>query len=507
MKSSIKNYWERVTWLEVAVIAAIATVLMYGMLHKMGTISSGYHFLDDHELIRLEVTYEESANALGETMAECVVGDLHWRFRPLYWVERTFVAFFFGTNMLFWNYYTAIKGIITFGLFYFFARYLKCNPIISGLFTCVVLFGTQFTPWYRSANQENTGLMLCALTLCLIAAQFYYKKYQSVVFNILIVVSAILCGLVKESFTLVMPAFAALKLMLEYEDMEKGKLIDCFKRNWWVYSIIAVTFLIHVGILLFYVGVDQVSYAGFHEETRLEEYWQGIVTTYRLFLHRYVKVAFLLLVVWIVGAGKQWKRYGGYALIGCYIMLVQLVAHAKSVMADRYLIPWIVGYAGVFVILSYKMLRHTKVLKLIAFCVLFVLLYQETLTGYAKGREYAYEGWMTSLYFQGILDKTNENDPIISAFCDEELNLSTECWMEVHGRTQVYSYKRETDELVNFVQLRGEEAVGIDWQNVKVVTCYDYQVEDMLTFLGLTDASQYSVNVNEHYAVIALQVE
>lgn len=166
------------------------------------------------------------------------------------------MAFLFGSNMLYWNCYTAIKGVITFCLLYFTARYLKCNPVISGLFTGLILYGAQFTPWYRSANQESIGLLLCALTMCLIAAQSYYKKYRSVLFNILIVISAILCGLMKESFTLLMPAFIALKFWLEYHGEPDKKFWDCIKSNWVTYGIIGMALLANIWVLLFRVGVD-----------------------------------------------------------------------------------------------------------------------------------------------------------------------------------------------------------------------------------------------------------
>lgn len=500
IKQTIKKYWENITLLEVFVVVAVATVMMLGLLYKLGTLSSGYHFLDDHELIRMEKAWEQGQTLGGMTLGS-IANDLQSRFRPLYWVERCFGAYVFGSNMLYWNYYTAVKGILAFALLYFTARFLKGTPLVSALFTGVILYGAQFTPWYRSANQENTGLLLCGLTMCLIAIQAYFGKYKSVLLNVGIVIAGILCGLMKESFTLMLPAFGLLKLWLEYKESEERTLWKCLKRNLWVYALLALAFGADIFTLLFGVGVDNVTYAGFHENTSLAEYWLGIVASYRMYLRNYIHMAVVFLVLILICARKKlWKDNWGYWLLGGYVMVSQLVAHAESGMWERYIIPWIVGYAMVFAVAAYGMLKGTKVVKWIYLAAFCMLLLQEAPTALTKGREYAYDGKMTGNFFQVVMDKTAEEDLILCAFYDEELNLSSESWLENRGRTQVCSVQLETDEFVNHVQFVGNLQADVTWQKAQVITCYDTQVDSVLT--KLENADEYSVNVNGHYAMI-----
>ena len=274
----------RVVWQDVVIAFLFGIIIVAGILCIARTIWSGYHFLDDHELIRIEQGAAQKIPLLDQ-MSGCIKNDLNQRYRPIYWVERVAGGYLMGSNLTAWNIWTAIKGVLAFALLYLGARYVKADRLISLVFPMVVMLGTQFTPWYRSANQESTGLLLCAAVLCLLAAQYAHKKYTSVAYNIPIVILVILSGLEKESFTLFMLVFPMLKLWLEYWDgcdaswvgtRRKGRLIRMLRENAAVYLCILVAFLINVYMILFRVGVDRLSYAGFHSDTGLNQYLHGI---------------------------------------------------------------------------------------------------------------------------------------------------------------------------------------------------------------------------------------
>ena len=136
-------------------------LMVAGTLIQAETITSGYHFLDDHELLRIEYSLEMDKVPLGELVLAWMKNDLWWRFRPLYWVERVVGTAIMGSDMFYWNCYKAVMGVLTFHLLYMAARYLKAKWYTGVLFAGIIMMGAQFTPWYRSANQENTGLFLC----------------------------------------------------------------------------------------------------------------------------------------------------------------------------------------------------------------------------------------------------------------------------------------------------------------------------------------------------------
>ena len=488
----------KVVWQDAVIAILFGTIIVAGILCVARTIWSGYHFLDDHELIRMEQSFSQGMS-LHDLLRAWIKNDMNQRFRPLYWIERVTGSYLMGSNLMLWNIWTAVKGILAFALLYLSARYVKAGRTVSLIFPMVIMLGTQFTPWYRSANQESTGLLLCAAVLCLIAAQYAHGRYTSPVYNIPIVILVILSGLAKESFTLFMPVFPMLKLWLEYWDgcdetwlgtRRKGRLLRLVKENLAVYLCILGAFVINVYMILFCVGVDQVSYAGFHQDTGLNQYLHGISDSLFVNMKWNTVIAGLLIFMMLlcyqlVEKCNIW-RYVSLCIILLCAMGIQLVAHAKSEMWGRYLFPYIIAYALLFVLLGNHIFRKDRFRNSIYQAVLLALLILTVPGAVREARDYAKDGEWIREYFQCILDNAGETDRIVGAFGDEELDLATECWLEVHDRPQVYS--NVNGEWKNIVQLTDALTGECSWEDVKVVTCYSYAQVYVLSLMdGVTE--------------------
>ncbi len=495
---------------ELPMVILTGILIIFGIVYKAGSLKTGYHFLDDHEIIRYAEAIRTASTSSSRLILDIIKGDLSWRFRPFYWVERILSVYFFGAEFLYWNYYIAIKGVITFCLLYFTARYLKYPRSISLLFPCVIMLGNQFTPWYRNGNQESLGLLLCAFTLLMIAMQNHYKKYRNPIYNILIVMGAILCGLSKESFTLLMPAFIALKFWLEFcqgaENFTVPALLKCFRNNMVVYLSILFAMGIHLYMIVFQVGVDNVSYAGFHKETPLLEYWQHTRFNLSVYLRSYSLLGLFLLFLALMCHSNIKKlavrKYLGETVICFYILATQLLLHAKSLMWERYIIPWIVGYALLFVLIGFRYFQNDRIQSLLFMAIIAVFVYKEASQAYSMAASYAWDGEMIQNYFQCILEHTDTDSKIICAFYDEELNLATECYLEVHDRTQAYTYSSSDYSISNLVQLRGQSSKELSWEQAAVGVCYGYQKEEIANLMGFSEESEYTAALFGNYCVI-----
>lgn len=476
-------------WLEHIVVLALAIFVVYGILLEADTLTSGYHFTDDHELIRMEQMFENGSVSLGQAVKEHVINDFRIRYRPLYWTERVTGAYLWGSQLSSWNYYTAVKGIAAFCLLYWMSRFLGYNRIISILTPCVVMLGNQFTPWFRSSNQESTGLLLASLVLCLTAAQARCRKYRAWYFNVPIAAGAILCGLVKESFTLFMPVFAGLKFWLEYwggeGEPEKGRFLRCLKSNLLTYAAILLAMLVNVWMILFRVGVDKISYAGFHRETELWVYKQGILNSLFDYTKIYTQTGIVILLLAVVCYGalnrRNAKKYAGLAVMAGGAMAVQLAAHAKSGMWERYMIPYTVAYVFLFVFAAYPFFEKDRIQRIVFYGVFLWLAWNGVSTSRAMAAAYAREGRNASLLLEEVCAQTEAEEHILCAFQDGELNLACECWLETHGRTVAYSWTNGSFD--NKVQLAGSVPEPYEMDNVRGLLCYEWQKDSMLELL------------------------
>lgn len=493
-------------------------LFVYVMLISTKTIWSGYHFADDHELVRIEYSLTHGAN-LFEQVRAYIINDLNIRYRPLYWVERVVGTAVMGSDLFAWNVYKAVMGVITFYLLYMTGYYLRQKGYISFLFAAVIMVGQQITPWYRSANQENTGLLLCAVALYLTARQYYRQRFRHIGYNLLIAAAILLCSLEKESFVLMIPAFGAMKYWLEYtarerqisvEDERKGLWLKCLGSGAVTYLIIGIGFLANLYMLLFRVGVDKLSYAGFHKDISLRTYLWGIKYSLTECISNYVWFAVMMTLVVIVccqvvDKGKL-KYYAGFGLISCYVMGTQLIAHSKSLMWERYIIPFIIGYAALFVFVGYHMLSSDKLRRRVYALVLAALVLLHLPDARERARAYAEDGELIQEYLSYILSNTSEEDQIIGAYVDGEFNLAMECWLEVHGRKKMYAYNWSTGELKDEIHLGEPNSDNADWE-AEVAVCYSSYADKVLELMGLSDSDQYLRQQYGQYAVIIRREE
>lgn len=128
--------------------------------------------------------------------------------------------------------------------------------------------------------------------------------------------------------------------------------------------------------------------------------------------------------------------------------------------------------AFLFDLLGYRIFEKDRFRSKLYLAVLLLLLVNTVPGSVKAARDYAKTGEWVAEYFDCILQNTTQADRIVSAFSDEELDMATECWLEVHDRSQVYS--NINGEWKNTMQLSDPLQGDCFWENVKVVTCYSY---------------------------------
>jgi hypothetical protein len=315
-------------------------VIFFMFLLITGTITSGYHFTDDHGIISIQQELE--ITPFYQTLINIIKGDMSIRFRPVYFLHRVFETKIFGTNFLIWSIYTAFLGCIVCVVFYLGMRKLDHSIFESILFVVLMFVGPQMSIWWRLGPAETIGMVFLSL------AFFFMCGNMSMLSNVLFCIFLILSSWCKESFTVVIPGLIYLRIYLEFHRKSDLGIKNIIARNAFL-AIPLIVMIFNVIIIIYYVGINNIGYAG------LDNNASGILISLMLFPLRskvfsYYALLFFTFIGFILLSKKRnailiLKRIMPIFIFLVLISFPSIVLYAKSGMNERYLLPYLLGVA------------------------------------------------------------------------------------------------------------------------------------------------------------------
>lgn len=471
--------------LEEIIVVLVATAVIFGITITTRSLFSGYHLADDH-MIYYHVNDIEQ-NGFFTTLIRTINGDFSIRFRPLYQVEQVVGSFLLKTHMNAWMFYTALKGVVAAIFTWKFARSLAINCLYSTLFTGVCLLGPQFIIWARSANQENTGMMLSAITLYLVVkeAKARYQGKASLQLSVLLGILILMTSLIKEAFVIMIPSYILLSVAVAYDkdivggenlpDISFKSLKEILKNGMSQYIIWLAMMALELAIIVFGVGTNQIGYAGFSRDTELIQYLKGIVHS---MLDSCIGLTCLIIsfIIYELYTGKSLKKYVGYLSFGMYVMASQLLLHAKSGMWQRYIIPYVIGVAAIVIVIFAKQVKGSAAecewangiyLGILIVSVIVVSKESTHITrAWARASADDRKGICTEL-----LSESKENEEILLMSDDVEHVHSIKIWLETRNRNvSVFSENMDCSQhrilvIENDIEDETELLDMIQWDN------------------------------------------
>ena len=139
-------------------------ILVFAILFATGTITSGWHLVDDHEFVRYSLSMKEGSWL--SCLQNVLRVDFASRFRPLYHVLRVSMVAVLGTNLIAWSVLKAGETVLAMFLLYLCARQLKCNIFLAVLFSLTVMVGPQSVVWWKLGPQECVGMIFLRRASC-----------------------------------------------------------------------------------------------------------------------------------------------------------------------------------------------------------------------------------------------------------------------------------------------------------------------------------------------------
>lgn len=363
---------DNITIKEYAITIVCFLLLMFGFMGYTGILSSGYHLIDDHEIYT--IGKDLSKFGYWKTVYRQIFNDLHIRFRFTYYLIRVTECYLFGDNFVLWHSFQTV--IAAAGLFfsYVFARKMECTVLGAYIFTVIIFIGGgQAAVWWRLGPQENLGIILLMLTLISLQCYLQKNKISNLILSIALTV---FLGGIKEAFLLLLPL---LPVWLVYWEINlngqevswKGIRIILQKR--WIYFLATyLVFLIDMAVILLYVGINRIGYAGIDDTYGIVDYirgiWYIVIGKLRLYIiTSMIGVLFLfvlLCISWMKGQRELLFRLARCMIIPIltfgYFLGGQLILHVKSGMFERYLLPATVAFAYFWLIDLNGFIRFDK---------------------------------------------------------------------------------------------------------------------------------------------------
>ena len=433
---------------EIIIAFLFSIVCVFGTLLLTGTILSGYHLIDDHEIIRRVWNYDN----IHSTFYEKFFAGFPWagnRFRPLYTMVRRIRCFFLRDNFVLWSVVVGLE--ISFSIFfsYLVARLFKCHPFMSILFGLLIVVGEQSAVWWRLGPQEPMGLLLLMITIWMIQR---YEQSEKRVWIIGAACFSVLCSWSKESFALFLPAIPMLAVAYDVYYAEPGKsFVKSLRKNLLLIVVDIIALIWNLYQIIFKVGLIFAGYAGIDTAMGKRGYllsvWKILNTNLVIYFYGLLLIA-IIAILYLVrkrAIGEVFKQVWLLLVICLGIIGVQLVLHAKSGMWERYLIPTTVAIAMIAVIVVNRIIADNRKI-LIGYGVLLALVigYLWCVKIYPQGVSFTASGREFQDCFD-VLEQQASKDSIVIADLDDELNLSVESYLKAKlGYRRVFSYDEES---------------------------------------------------------------
>lgn len=442
---SINKKWE------LLIVIALSFFMVFGVVVGIGTLTSGYHLVDDHQILEWTYQMEREGQSVWEVISRELANDFTIRFRPLYIITHILKVKLFGINLTYHALVKALEVVISCIFLYYSGRLMGANKVSSFLFAALSLLGYQSPAWWKLGTHEIQGTMLLAVGWYCMLKWLGKKEKKWAVASM--IAFFLMCNY-KESYVLLAPF---LMLYVVYDEMKKRELKFSFKGLWTCvkanigYLIaMGIVFVIPLVIITFFVGVNKYDKVGLDASVPLQMYWDALKDAFATDLKWYVRFTPLFVMVLLTywdELKKLWKEI----LLTAAFLLPQFVIYGQTGINERYILPSSIGFAFFFVIviLNWKPLSAKR--RAVYVLGLLLLLAAHGRVTLREADYFRYRGEGVTTMLESVMEMSAGKNNVLSCFRpNEEGNLTINYWMKVHGYDNVY-YWTEEDGIINQV--------------------------------------------------------
>lgn len=428
-----------------------------------GSLFSGYHFTDDHEIAHINYNLTVEKMNIFEVCSQWLHNDLlTGRFRPFYYIHRVIETQLLGINFSWWSLYTGMLGILTTFFLFIFSKWINFSISEALLFSFLTTLGAQSAIWWQLGPAETIGTFFLAVALLFAALSEISSKYKSL-YEILFVLLVLIMSLSKESFILMIPAIAFIKLWLS-RHLRSLSWYKSLQENSLYIFILGCFFIVELLLVKFYIGLTpEIGYAGV-EGFSIS---RTITATQNLSQAGYWWIILACLIGMRLTINPPYSQslpkifnllYFPIILL-LLVAVLQILLYAKSGIVQRYILPGILGYTFLITSLYNYLNKNNQVAsKLILFLIMISLSFN-LIIAWDTAHTFAKEGKSTHALLQTIETNTKVNDPILivsNPHLSYEWSLSIKKYLNyVSNRNNLYFHSYVNKNNLFFTKIEG----------------------------------------------------
>lgn len=449
-------------------------VLVFGVVTVTGTLTSGFHLVDDWEFAKYQNWMQLEGQSLWDCLRQAVGYDLTMRFRPLYYINRVLMTAVFGINLTAMSVVKAMEIVIAMAALYYCARRLKCNPVYALLFSLTVMVGYQSPVWWKLGPQESYDIMMFAIGFYFLLRWQQEKRKRDAVISI---AALLLMSIYKEPFILLVPFVC---LFVVWQDMQGKKvtvksLWEAVRGRLPYLLTLVLVFVAEMFLLVFVIGTNNYDYVGMDSSLTLADYKRIWLDAAGADLKWYIRfgiiMGLILLTYW-----EQVKKLGWELLLTAAVILPQCVSYSKTGIAERYLLPCIVGYAFFFVIVGCNFRPLSGKRRILYVLCLLLMLAAHGRVALREAEYFAYRGESVKTAMEDTLELVQGTDKkVLSCFYPNlEANRTMYYWFRLKGYDEFFYWEEERQIITREFGEREDETASLDEMDVVLM----YNEED-----------------------------
>ena len=456
---------------EAVLVCGCFTILVFGVVLMMGTMTSGFHLVDDWEFAKYVNWMTVDNRSLWDCLKEAVGYDLTLRFRPLYYINRVLMAAMFGINLAAMSVVKAAEIVAALVLLYYCARQMKCNMVYAAIFAMTVMVGYQSAVWWKLGPQESFDIMMFSLGFYLLLKWLHTDTKW---YAFASVGAFFLMSLYKEPFILMLP-FVGLYVL--YEETKGSRvtvrhLWDAITRRLPYLLAIGIIFVAEMILIVFVIGTNNYSYVGLDSSVTMEEYVQAWSTAAHTDLKWYVRFGTLMGLI-LITYWEQLKKLGWEILLTAAIVVPQCVSYSKTSMTERYILPCVVGFAFFFVIVGCNFRPLSGKRRVTYMLSLLLMLAAHGRVTLREADYFTYRGQSIQTMLESTLDLVQGTDKkVLSCFAPNlEGNRTMYYWFRIRGYEDVFFWQENMSIMNRGIGPREYEQATLE--EIDVVVMYN----------------------------------